>query len=99
VIRTVHFAVMVGLASVSTSWDPLNPSADGARSNLQSMSLTLMGSRFALSIQYGVAMFYACRDFRPGILPLVIHSAAMFVAGACYLGVSTSDSGSSGEGY
>jgi hypothetical protein len=63
------------------------------------MSLTLMASRLALSIQYGVAMAYAWRDFKHGVLPLVIHSVTMLAAGAAYLGVSASDSASSAKGY
>ncbi|KAA8892620.1 bacterial low temperature requirement A protein-domain-containing protein [Sphaerosporella brunnea] len=87
VIRSVHFAVMIAFASVSTSWNPLDPSLPSARNNLMSMSLTLMASRIALGIQYAVATVYASKTFKKGILPLVIHSVTMFAAGFAYLGL------------
>lgn len=87
VIRSIHFAVMIGLASVSTSWDPLDPSLPKAGNNLMSMSLTLMASRLALGIQYGVASIYAFRLFKKGILPLMIHTLVMFLAAGAYLGL------------
>lgn len=87
VIRAIHFAVMIGLASVSTSWDPLDQTLPKATNNLMSMSLTLMASRLALGIQYGVASIYAFRLFKKGILPLMIHTLVMLFAAAAYLGL------------
>ena len=88
IIRSMHFAVMLGFASVSTNWNPLDASLPRARNNLMSMSLTLMASRIALGIQYGVASFYASRYLEKGFLALMIHTVTMFSAAVCYLGVS-----------
>ena len=52
-----------------------------------SMSLTLMCSRLALGIQYGVATCYAFRH-KHGVLPLLIHTGTMIGAACAYLGVS-----------
>jgi hypothetical protein len=87
IIRSIHFAVMIGFASVSTSWDPMNPSGERSASNLQSMSLTLMASRFALGIQYAVTMIYALKH-KKAAAPFAIHSFVMFGAGLIYMGVS-----------
>ncbi|KAA8906713.1 bacterial low temperature requirement A protein-domain-containing protein [Sphaerosporella brunnea] len=86
VIKCVHFAVMIGFASTSLAWNPLDPTYKGALVNLRSMSLTLMASRFALSIQYGVAAFYGFKR-RKGHVPLLVHSTVMFVAALGYLGL------------
>ena len=98
VIRAIHFAVMVGFASVSTNWNPLDPSLPKASDNVMSMSLTLMGSRLALGIQYGVASIYAFKLLKKGIVPLLIHTVVMFGAAGAYLAVSE-DSTSCGEIY
>ncbi|KAF8251473.1 hypothetical protein K440DRAFT_668915 [Wilcoxina mikolae CBS 423.85] len=86
-IKSIHFAVMIGFASVSTSWDPLGPTDYRTASNLQTMSLTLMASRFALGIQYAVAMIYAKKNKKP-VTPFAIHSLVMGAAGLIYMGVS-----------
>ena len=88
VIRSIHFAVMIGFASASTNWNPIDPSFTKAKDNVMSMSLTLAASRFALGIQYGVASGYAFRDFKKGILPLIIHTLTMLGAAGGYLGGS-----------
>jgi len=87
VFRGIHFAVMVGFASVSTSWDPLNQGDGRSASNLQSMSLTLMVSRFALGIQYAVKIVDAFKH-KTAAVPFAIHSFVMFGAGLIYMGVS-----------
>ncbi|KAF8543675.1 bacterial low temperature requirement A protein-domain-containing protein [Trichophaea hybrida] len=88
-VKSIHFAVMIGFASVSTSWDPLGPTDYRTASNLQTMSLTLMASRFALGIQYAVAMIYAKKNKKP-VTPFAIHSLIMGAAGLIYMGVSES---------
>ncbi|RPB19771.1 hypothetical protein L211DRAFT_852886 [Terfezia boudieri ATCC MYA-4762] len=85
-VRLIHFAVMIAFASVSTSWNPLDAENAKNKENLMSMSLTLMCSRLALGIQYGVATFYAFR-YKHGILPLLIHTVTMVGAGCVYLGL------------
>lgn len=86
VVRGIHFAVMIALASVSTSWNPMDSGYYKNKSNLMSMSLTLMCSRFALGLQYGVTTFYAFRH-NYGILPLLIHTVTMVCAAGAYLGL------------
>lgn len=51
------------------------------------MSLTLMSSRLALAIQYGVATVYALRH-NHGATALLIHTLTMVGAACAYLGVS-----------
>lgn len=86
VVRGIHFAVMIALASVSTSWNPLDSGDSKNKNNLMSMSLTLMCSRLALGLQYGVTTFYAFRH-NYGILPLLIHTVTMVCAAGAYLGL------------
>lgn len=86
VMKAIHFFVMMGFASVSTNWNPMDTTLPSTAANLQFMAIVLMTSRLGLGIQYGVAAFYARRVNR-GVLPLILHSAAMFVAGFVYLGV------------
>ncbi|KAF8436678.1 bacterial low temperature requirement A protein-domain-containing protein [Terfezia claveryi] len=85
-VRSVHFAVMIAFASVSTSWNPLDAENVKNKENLMSMSLTLMCSRLALGIQYGVATFYAFR-YKHGVLPLLIHTVTMIGASCAYVGL------------
>lgn len=85
-MKAIHFAVMIGFASVSTNWNPMDTTLPSTVANLQFMAITLMASRFTLGIQYGVAAGYA-RRVNKGMLPLILHSAMMFIAGAVYLGV------------
>lgn len=90
-IRSIHFAVMIGFASVGSYWNPLDPTRVKAYNNLMSMSLTLMASRMALGVQYAVASGYAWhhrRKLTKGVVPLVLHTVTMFAAGLAYLGVS-----------
>ncbi|KAF8418749.1 bacterial low temperature requirement A protein-domain-containing protein [Tirmania nivea] len=94
-VRSIHFAVMIAFASVSTSWDPLDSADYKNKNNLMSMSLTLMSSRLALGIQYGVATFYALKKHRNGVLPLLIHTVTMVGAACAYLGLYFSFLGSS----
>jgi len=78
---------MIAFASVSTAWNPLDSKVSKNKNNLMSMSLTLMSSRLALAIQYGVATVYALRH-NHGATALLIHTLTMVGAACAYLGVS-----------
>lgn len=83
-VKLVHFAVMIGFAATTLAWNPLEPSPKTHMMNLKSMSVTLMASRWALGVQYGVAAYYSKR-YRKGTTPLIIHSAVMLLCGFGYL--------------
>jgi hypothetical protein len=52
--KAIHFAIMVGFGSVSTTWDPFDTAAA-----LKKMTIVLMVSRLTLCIQYSFVAFYA----------------------------------------
>jgi len=86
-VKLVHFGVMIGFAATTLAWNPLDPSLTTHMMNLKSMCVTLMASRWALGVQYGVAAYYSKR-YRKGTTPLVIHSVVMLLCGFGYLAVS-----------
>lgn len=86
ICKALHFAVMGAFASVSTTWDPFSPDDDITITALRTMTLTLMFSRFILSIQYFVVMYFG-RSKPRTIVPLAIHGTVMIISASVYLGV------------
>lgn len=91
-IKLVHFGVMIGFAATTLAWNPLDPTLTTHMMNLKSMCVTLMASRWALGVQYGVTAYYSKR-YRKGTTPLIIHSVVMILCGFGYLGVSAPRAG------
>lgn len=85
VCKAVHFGVMVGFASVSTTWNPFDPDIDTVDA-LKQMTIILLISRVMLGIQYMVVMLYAWR-YEKTKIPLLIHTMVMFLSAIVYLGV------------
>lgn len=77
---------MGAFASVSTTWDPFSPDDDITITALRTMTLTLMFSRFILSVQYFVVMYFG-RSKPRTTLPLAIHGTVMIISASVYLGV------------
>lgn len=89
--KIVHFGVMIGFAATTLAWNPLDPKLPNAVINLRAMGLTLVASRFAFGLQYGVAAGFSFKHQRKGLIPLIIHSVSMFGAAGGYLGVRCSN--------
>ena len=86
VCKSIHFIVMAGFSSVSTTWNPLSPTDQHTIQALKTMTLALMFSRFVLMVQYFVVMLFA-RAKGKYMLPLALHALVMGIAGGTYLGV------------
>ena len=86
VCKSIHFIVMAGFSSVSTTWNPLSPTDKHTIQALRIMTLALMFSRYVLMIQYFVVMMFA-RIKGKAMLPLALHGLVMGIAGSIYLGV------------
>jgi len=77
---------MASFSSVSTQWNPLDPTDAHTVTALRTMTLALMSSRYVLMIQYFVVMLFA-RVKKQAMLPLALHCLTMAMAGSLYLGV------------
>ncbi|KAG0633377.1 bacterial low temperature requirement A protein-domain-containing protein [Tuber brumale] len=86
ICKSIHFIVMAGFSSVSTQWNPLDPTDPHTVTALRTMTLALMFSRYILMIQYFVVMLFA-RIKKQAMLPLALHCLTMAVAGSLYLGL------------
>jgi len=87
-IRAVHFGVMVGFAVIVPNFNVNEQKPD----TLKTMSLVLMVSRLALSIQYA-SIWWHIRKFKNTRLPLGVMVGTNLVGGVVYLGMAFGFSG------
>jgi low temperature requirement protein LtrA len=81
--RAVHLGTMIGFAEIGTSFNPdkqLGPV-------FKAMSLFLMVSRLALTLQYSVVLFQV-RKYRGGRLPILLTAVLHLATAMVYFGIS-----------
>jgi len=85
VCQAIQFGVMVGLAVQGTYYDvDYFYNYDSA---FKDLSLILMVSRLVLALQYAGAC-WCLRGYKKARLPLLAHSATMFISAMTFLGLS-----------
>jgi len=85
ICKAIQFGVMVGLAVQGTGYNVDEFSTYA--SAFKNLSLILMVSRLVLTLQYAAAC-WCLWEYRKARLPLLAHSATMFLSAMTFLGLS-----------